>query len=58
MTDTTTVVTPETEERKDLNDDPDGLKKLMSSEDTVPENGDAVSSHGTPRKEKAKTEQS
>ena len=51
------MVTPETEEGKDVNDDPDGLKKLMSSEDTVPENGDAVSSHGTPRKEKAKTEQ-
>ena len=53
MTDTTNVVTPETED-----DDPDGLKKLVSSEETVPENGDAVSSHGTPRKEKSKTEQS
>ena len=58
MTDTTTVVTPETEEGKDVDDDPDSLKKLISSEDTVPENGDAVSSHGTPRKEKSKTEQS
>ena len=52
------MVTPETEEGKDVDDDPDSLKKLISSEDTVPENGDAVSSHGTPRKEKSKTEQS
>ena len=55
MTDTTNVVTPDTE---DVNDDPDGLKKLMSSEDPVPENGDAVSSHGTPKREKSETEQS
>ena len=58
MTDTTAIVTPDTEEEKDVNSDPDGIKELKSSEDTGPENGDAVSSPGSPKKEKSKSDQS
>ena len=55
MTDTTTVITPEIEDGKDINSDPDDTKQFKASGEITPENGDVVSSHG--KEGKSKSEQ-